>query len=199
MRDVIVLGSGGHAKVVISTLLAAGRRVRACYDDDAARHGMKVLGIPVAGLLREAPLDAEAVIGLGNNRTRRDVAEARPLNWTTAVHPTASVDPTARIGPGTVVFAGAILQPDVEVGPHAVINVAATVDHDGRVGAFSQIAAGAHLGGTVELGEGGFVGAGASVIENRVIGAWSTVGAGAVVIRDVPPDVTVVGVPADVR
>jgi sugar O-acyltransferase (sialic acid O-acetyltransferase NeuD family) len=195
---VLVIGAGGHAKVVIATLQAAGRVVRAAFDDDAARHGGCVLGVPIAG-----PVDAaqnyrglEALVAIGDNRTRRAMVERLSLRWATAIHPQAVVHASARLGPGTVVFAGAVIQPDACIGAHVIVNTAATVDHDCSVGDFSHLAPGAHLGGNVSVGRGVFLGIGAVVLPNLALGDAAVAGGGAVVVGDVAASVVVAGVPA---
>jgi sugar O-acyltransferase (sialic acid O-acetyltransferase NeuD family) len=200
-RDVAVIGAGGHAKVVIATLRDAGWRVVQAYDDDPAKRGTLVLGVPIAGGFDQAPLGPRrAVIAVGNNRARSAVA-ARFLDmeWVTVVHPRAWVDPSVRLGPGTVVFAGAVIQPDAALGAHVIVNTGATIDHDCSLGDFVHVAPGCHLAGTVTLGQGAFLGTGVSVIVRGEVGPWATVGAGGVVVRHVPPGVTAIGVPARPR
>ncbi|HXT88844.1 MAG TPA: hypothetical protein VN714_06265, partial [Trebonia sp.] len=105
---VVVIGAGGHAKVVISTLRAAGHDVTAVFDDNPDRRGTRVLGVEVAGpvaSVADYPYES-GVIAIGDNRVRRAIAGQIRLRWLTAIHPGARVDPSARIGPGTVVFAG---------------------------------------------------------------------------------------------
>lgn len=200
MRDpgVLVIGAGGHAKVVIATLEAAGRVVRATFDDDARRQGTCILGVPVVG-----PLDAameyqrlEAVAAIGDNETRRAIVERLPLRWITAVHPLAVVHSSARLGPGTVVFAGVVIQPDARIGSHVILNTAVTIDHDCSVNDFAHLAPGTHLGGNVSVGQGVFLGIGTVVLPNLVVGDAAVVGGGAVVVRDVAPATVVAGVPA---
>ncbi len=200
-RSVAVIGAGGHAKVVIATLRAAGFTVQAVFDDNPSRTGFEVLGVPVLG-----PIDSlvnagfsVAVIAIGDNAVRQRIAQRLThMQWLTAVHPNAWVHPSVRLGAGTVVFAGAVIQPEAVVGEHVIINTGATVDHECTVHDFAHIAPGAHLAGRVTVEEGAFVGMGSSVIQTVRIGAWTTLGAGAVVTQDIPAHVTAVGVPARV-
>ena len=192
-----VAGSGGHAKVVIGTLLAAGERVEAAWDDDLARVGSSVLDVPVRGPIDAIPSGALVVVAIGANESRRDVAQRlRGREFGVVVHPSASVDQSVVLGPGTVVFAGAVLQPDARLGDHVIVNTGATVDHDCRLENFVHIGPGVRLAGAVTLREGAFLGVGASVIPGVEVGAWATVGAGGVVLRPVPRGSVVVGCPA---
>ncbi len=198
MSEVLVLGAGGHAKVVISTLHAAGHTVVAVYDDDEARWGGEVLGVPVRGPLAAAGAAgvASGVIAIGCNATRKKIAGRVNLRWLTVVHPTAWIAPDAQLRAGTVVFAGAIIQPGGVIGQHVIINTAATIDHDCVIADWAHLAPGVHLAGGVRVGEGAYLGIGCMAIPARKIGAWTTVGAGAVVVRDLGDDVVAYGTPA---
>lgn len=198
-NPVNVIGAGGHAKVVVSLLRAAGYSVVAIYDDSPSQHGREVFGVPVLGpvdKLEDSPV-THAVIAIGDCRVREQISRRfRQITWVTAIHPSAYVDPTARLGEGTVVFAGAVVQPDAVIGSHVIINTGATVDHDCRVEDFVHLAPGVHLAGGVRVARGAFLGAGAVVAPYRTIGRGTLVGAGGVVIGDLPDGVTAVGVPA---
>lgn len=196
---VVVLGAGGHAKVVISTLHGAGFEVAAVFDDDAAKHGSEIMGVEIVGSIMEADSLGyqRGVIAVGENATRKSISErVESLEWLTVVHPKAYVDLSVHLGEGTVVFAGAMLQADTVVGRYTIINTGATVDHDCVIGDFVHVAPGSHLAGEVEVGEGAFLGLASGVIPGIRVGAWSTVGAGGMVVDDIPARATVIGVPA---
>ena len=195
-NGVLVVGAGGHGRVVVATLHAAGVAVAGILDDAADRQ--VVLGVPVVGPVeRLAEHTGSVVLGIGSNAVRRRLAAAFPdAGWTSAVHPSAVVHPSVVLGPGTVVFAGAIVQPDAVVGAHAILNTAATVDHDGHIGDFAHLAPGVHLAGDVRVGEGAFMGVGSCATPGISIGPWTVVGAGAVVVSDLAGNVTAVGAPA---
>jgi sugar O-acyltransferase (sialic acid O-acetyltransferase NeuD family) len=201
---VFVFGAGGQAKVVVSTLVAAGRRVGGLFDDDPTRRGNLVLGHPVLGTLDEIPRDRtiRGVTAFGDNEIRAHVVgrftngDGDNVKWVTTVHPNADVHSSARLGRGTVVFSGAVIQPDTIVGSHCIVNTSASVDHDSVLGDYVHVAPGCHLAGSARLGDGVFLGIGAVVSPGIRVGAWSTVGAGAVVVNDLAPRIVAVGVPA---
>ncbi len=197
--SIALIGGGGHAKVVISTLQEAGQSVVAIFDDDSAKWGTQLLGIPVKGPVLELSGAGfrKAVIAVGNNATRERIADqVKDVEWVTAVHPWSYIHPSVKLGEGCVVFAGAIVQPDTSIGAHAIINTGATVDHDCLLSDYVHIAPGAHLAGDVQIKRGALIGIGAAVGPGRQIGEWTVIGAGSVVVEDIPPHVTAVGVPA---
>jgi sugar O-acyltransferase (sialic acid O-acetyltransferase NeuD family) len=196
-EEIVVIGAGGHAKVLISTLTARGFSIAAVFDDDDTKWGLDAQGTRVSRIERKR--GGNGVIGIGDNARRREMARTLSFEWRTVVHPSAFVHPSARLGRGTVVFAGAVVQPDAVIGDHVIVNTGATVDHDCVVGDYAHLAPGAHLAGSVQVGEGAFLGIGSVVIPGVRIGGWSTLGAGAVAIRDVADGVVAVGVPARAR
>lgn len=191
---IVVIGAGGHAKVLISTLSARGLPIAAIFDDDDAKWGMDAQGIRVSRMERER--GGRAIVGIGDNAKRRAVVRALNFEWQTVVHPSAWVDPSAKLGRGTVVCAGAVVQADSVIGDHVIVNTGATIDHDCIVGDYAHLAPGVHLAGSVHVGAGAFLGIGSVVIPGVEIGRWSTLGAGAVAIRDLADGVVAVGVPA---
>jgi sugar O-acyltransferase (sialic acid O-acetyltransferase NeuD family) len=198
-----VVGAGGHAKVVIETARAMGAdHIAGVLDDDPARIGSEVLGVPVLGTIDVETIQrlgiARATLAIGSNRVRAELAArlAGRVAWVTLVHPSAVVAPSARIGKGAVVFAGTVIQPNAVIRRHAIINTGATVDHDCVIGDFAHIAPGVHLAGNVHIGEGAFMGIGSCAIPGARVGDWSTVGAGGVVVDDIPAHAVVKGVPA---
>jgi len=194
---IVVVGAGGHAKVAIATVRAAGGEVVAAYDDDPTRWGQQILGVPIKGPVSKEEIGTgPAIIAIGNNQARRLLAQRLRAKWVSVCHPDTTVHPSVSLGPGTVVFAGAVIQPDATIGAHSILNTAATVDHDCIVGDFVHIGPGVTLCGGVTVDEGVLLGVGAKVAPSVEIGPWSTAGAGAVCMVDVPGSTTVVGVPA---
>lgn len=203
LLPIIILGAGGHGQVIADALLrhpATADIPLIFLDDDPATHNTQRLGFPVAGGIADlgAIPHRSVVIGIGNNRTRKMIAqslEARGETFATVIHPQAVIAAGVEIGAGSVIFANAVVNTGSRVGKHVVLNTACTVDHHNQVGDFSHVAPGAHLGGDVIVGEGAFVGIGGIVMPQRQVGDWATVGAGALASRTVPPGVTIVGIP----
>lgn len=193
-----VIGAGGHGKVVISLLRSLGYRIPRVYDDNPARWGTELFGIEVTGPV-ESILDVgsvPAVLAIGDNLTRKQLAEQLDLEWRTAVHPTAFVDSTASLFPGTIVLPNSTVHADARIGRHVIINSAATIEHDCQLEDYVHVAPGCTLAGSVSLKQGVMMGVGSSTIVAARVGAWSTVGAGAVVVSDIPEDCVAIGVPA---
>lgn len=194
---IIVIGGGGHSKVVVSTVAELGINIKDVYDDDPNKLGVHVGNAAIIGTTSGIDGSKKAVIGIGDNRTRAEMdRRLKNCQWVTAIHPRAYVHPSVSVGEGTVVFAGAVIQPGTVIGRHCIVNTNAAIDHDCVIGDYSHIGPGVSLAGNVTVGEGAFLGIGAVAIMGIEIGQWSVIGAGAVVVRNIPDNVTAVGVPA---
>jgi UDP-perosamine 4-acetyltransferase len=203
--DVVIIGAGGHGRVVLDILRAAGtHRPIGFLDADPLLAGTQVGDLPVLGpinllpRLRQQKLKA-AIVAIGDNRPRLGYAQnliEHGFELLNAVHPSACIAPTASLGRNVVVAAGAILSTDVRIDDSVIINTGAIIDHECHIEQGVHVCPGAALAGRVRIGAGAFVGLGAKVIQCLSIGPNATVGAGAVVIHDVPAGVTVIGVPA---
>lgn len=196
-RRCVVIGAGGHAKVVISALRSAGTEIVGCFDDDPALLGRNVCGAPVLGAISAASASGlPLIIAIGSNTARGRLARMlRGGDWITAVHSRALYEGTPP-GPGTFVALGAIVQADAKVGAHVILNTGSIVEHDCRIGDFVHIGPGATLGGGVVVEDGALVGLGAQLLPRVRVGAGAVIGAGATVVRDVPPGATHAGTPA---
>ncbi len=203
---VIVVGAGGHARVLLDTLRAGRHEVRGLCDSNPDRARTACPDETIVGddrVVLAMPVDEVAiVIGIGGTRAterRRSLfALYRDAGFriVSVIHPSAVIARDVVIGAGAQIMAGAVIQPAAIVGENAIVNTRASVDHDCRIGDHAFIAPGVTLCGGVVIGAGAHVGAGATVLEYRSVGAGATVGGGALVNRDVAAGRTVVGVPA---
>ncbi|MFJ4386903.1 acetyltransferase [Pseudomonas sp. NPDC089408] len=204
MKRLAVLGASGHGKVVADTAQHCGWEQVDFFDD--AWPGRTHNGHwPVVGdsaALQARLQDYQGVIvAIGNNGIRHAKLEAlsgagAPL--VSLLHPMAFVSQYASIGPGSVVFAGAVVNADARVGYGAILNTGCSVDHDCVLGNAVHVSPGARLAGAVSVGDRSWVGIGACARQLTRLGCDVTVGAGACVVSDVADGKVVVGVPAKV-
>lgn len=206
MKQVLIIGAGGHAQVAADILLRmadVGMEVEPIgyLDDDPRLLGSMWLGLPVLGPTAALDLIAHdaVLIAIGHNQTRRRLYErfrARGEQFIIARHPSAIIAPDVQIGAGTVIAARATVNPGARIGANVILNTGCIVEHHNRIGAHAHIAPGATLGGDVVVGEGALIGIGATVLPQGAVGDWSTVGGGALVAEPVGDGITVAGVPA---
>ncbi len=208
-RELVVLGAGGFGRETVEAVRAltdAGPRWRLAgyLDDDPARHGTVIDGVPVLGGMEELDKmpDVSVVVCTGrpdNYVSRPRIVESLnipPERYATIVHPSASVSSTSRVGPGTVLLAQTVLTAAVTIGSHVAIMPHVILTHGDVIGDFATMASGVCLGGNVQVGRCAYIGAGALVREDRSIGSRALVGMGAIVTRDIPPHEIWAGVPA---
>ena len=201
----VILGTSGHAKVVIDCCRAAGREIAGLLAKEGK--GENLLGVPVIG--DDSRLDDrsfvaahEFVVAVGEQKDRRRLTadlDGRTARMATVIHPGCIVSVFAEIGAGTVLLPGAIVNAGTRIGRACILNTACSVDHDNALGDGCQVGPGARLCGNVSCGEWSFVGTGAVILPGRKIGEAAIVGAGAVVVEDVARGVTVTGCPARPR
>lgn len=191
----IIIGASGHAHVVLDILLR--NHIVVDYLLDAKPPCNELLGIPVRkdDVNVKAKADECAIIAIGNNRIRKEIAESRPYTYGLALHEDATVSRYAKVGAGSAVMAKAAINASAVIGNHCIINTGAVIEHECVLGDYVHVSPNAAVGGNVKIGEGSHIGIGASIIQGITIGKWVTVGAGAVIIRDVPDGATVVGNP----
>lgn len=211
-RGLVILGTGGNCIDILDAVLelndAAGERRWECLgflDDDPARAGTLVHGLPVLGPLAHAsalPADVLAVNGIGSPhsfRRKPDIIAATglpPGRFATIVHPAASVSRFARLGEGTVVLQQATIASDAVVGRHVIVLPSSVISHDDLIGDYTCIAGGVNVSGNVTVGRCCYLGTGACLRGGVRVGDGALVGMGSVVLEDVPAATVVVGNPA---
>ena len=205
--QIVIVGAGGHGKVVLDILRAAGKGDPVGFVDSSAdRSGKTVGGLPIFGPANVLPKlwqrgIRSAIVAIGDSRARQQYAailREQRFELVNAIHPTASISPSSILGRNVVVAAQVAVCTEARVEDSVILNTACVVDHECEIAEGAHICPGAHLAGRVRVGRSAWVGIGANVIQCLSIGEHATVGAGAAVIRDVPPHATVVGVPARV-
>lgn len=201
MSDVIIIGTGGHAKVIADIVLCAGDHLVGFLTNDIDKK--EFLGKPILGSDADYKKckDCYLIIAIGNPNVRERIATSMiGAKWYTAIHPSAIISTIDTvIGEGTVVMANAVINPCSKIGNHCIINTNATVEHDNIVGDFAHISVGTKLAGTVKIGKRTWVGVGATVKNGISVCEDCMIGAGAVVVKNIIESGTYVGVPANRR
>lgn len=198
MRDVIIIGTGGHAKVVADIVLSSKDHLVGFLTAEEGQDSF--MGWPVLGKDTEYGGFPSCcfVIAVGNPGIRERISNSMGhVKWYTAIHPAASISAVyTSVGEGSVVMANAVVNPYAQIGRHCIINSNATVEHDNKIGDFAHISVGARLAGEVTIGKRTWIGAGATVSNGISIYRDCMIGAGAVVVREIEVPGTYVGVPA---
>ncbi len=206
MKPILLLGGGGHAKVVLDALQASNLHVIGFLESNAAidqLHGIKRLGDTHPSSLPDyQPAEVILANGFGStwkNTLRKDqfnLWKAHGYQFITVTHPGAVIAKNVILGEGVQIMAGAIVNTGSSIDANVIINTRAVVEHDCCIASHVHIASGAILSGAVTVMDEAHIGPAATVIQGVRIGCKSIVGAGSVVVRDVPDCTQVVGVPA---
>ena len=205
MKKIVIVGDGGHSKVIQDiVLMSSGLKLAAILDD---RYEKVTIQNDVSyGPIRYAmklSLEADTlfIIGIGNNESRSRVVHKLGLpkeRYITLIHESAIVSPKATIGNGTVVMARSVVQADSTIGSHAILNTGSIVEHDNVIGDYAHISPGSTLTGNVRIGEGTHIGAGTVIIPSCTVGNWCIIGAGSTVTREIFDGQKAYGTPARV-
>ena len=205
-QPLILFGAGGHAKVLLSLIQAAGFNVLGVCAPELVHQGidcwrgLPVLNIKDDNLKAFFPNQVALVNGVGHQVRRQQLFEqfkAQGYHFPVLIHSHAYVDPSAILNEGVQVMAGAVIQADACIGNNVIINTRASVDHDCVIGDHVHIAPGAVLCGDVHVCQGAFIGSGATVAHGIKVSERATAGAGVSVVRDLPSGCIIL--PASIR
>lgn len=197
MNRLIILGAGGHGKVIADIALKSGYTDISFVDDN--RKGT-AMGFPIIGMIDDIESlndgKTDFMIGIGKNVLRKQIAEQYQVNWVSIVHPSAQIAHGAKIGRGTIVMANAVINACAVLGEHCIVNTSAVVEHDNVIGNYVHLSPNVTLGGMVHIEVLTHVGIGAIVKNNVKICDSCVIGAGAVVVKNIEQSGTYIGVPA---
>jgi sugar O-acyltransferase (sialic acid O-acetyltransferase NeuD family) len=207
MDNIVIVGSSGHARVVLDIVLHERKYNVVGFLDRFRAPGEQTMGVPILGgeeklpeLLRSHALKG-AIVGIGDNFARSRVAAqirkiSPDLPFVSAIHPKASVAREVTIGEGTVVMAGAVINPCCSIGRFCVLNTNSSLDHDSVMDDFTSLAPGVTTGGGCRIGKFSAIGIGATLAHGIQVGEHAVVGAGALVLKPVESFVVAYGTPA---
>ncbi len=198
MKQLVIIGASGHGKVVADIARCNGYDKIVFLDDNKdAKSCGKYDVVGTTELI--GTLNDEFFVAIGNPVVREKIfAQLKQAgkDVATLIHPASVIGEDVSIDEGTVVMAGAVINPCTTIGRGCVINTCSSVDHDNVIADFVHVSVGSHLAGTVNVGERTWIGAGATVSNNIDITSDCMIGAGAVVVKDIKDSGTYVGVPA---
>lgn len=205
-KKILLLGGGGHAKVLIESLRAKSIEIYGVLDNNPMLIGTKINGIPVfeesSFLLTHTPYQVLLVNGIGsiaNPNKREEIFNTYKLlgyDFLSVIHPTAYIASDTILGEGVQAMAGTIIQCGSKIGDNVIINTHSSIDHDCEIGHHTHVAPGVTLSGNVSIGNLCHIGTGASIIQNIRIESSVLVAAGAVVTRNISEGRKVGGIPA---
>lgn len=211
MKDIVIIGAGGHAKVVADIILKRKELLNENLNivgflDDGYKNLKynSIFNIPILGdtdLIEKFEKEKyySYIIAIGNNRIREKIAtKFLELDYYTAIHPKAILGMEVIIDKGTVIMANVVVNSGTRLGKHCILNTGSIIEHDNKIEDYCHISPNSILCGTVKVGKSSWVGAGSIVIQNRNIGENSMIGAGSVVIKNIPNNCTVVGNPGKI-
>jgi len=203
---VIVLGAGGHAKVLLDALKIKNVEIIGLTDKNPQKKIDFIPGVAVLGddreIFKHSPDTVRLVNGLGTIKSgneRQKIYERfkeMGYNFADVIHPSTIVSQHIKLFEGVQIMAGSVIQTGCIIGKNTIINTNVSIDHDCRIGDHVHIAPGVTICGEVEVGEGAHIGTGAVLLQGIQIGRNSTIGAGAIVTRNIPEGITAVGNPA---
>lgn len=204
---IVILGDGGHSKVITDLINSQHDDQIVGYLDDKYKEiivkNHQFFGpLSTVQKLRELFVDVKYIVAIGNNVVRKQIVQMLDLPidyYATLQHKSAIVSPSSQIGCGSVIMANTVINADSQIGSHSIINTGSIVEHDNKLADFVHISPHATLTGSVVIEEGVHIGAGATLIPHVRIGEWAIIGAGATVINHIPAYSTAVGTPANVK
>lgn len=197
-----ILGASGHGKVLADIAELTGWEKIVFFDDawpEKINNGPWTIVGNTQSLLSSVNNYSGVIVAIGDNKIRQQKLQQLSnagAKIITLIHPSATVSKYNQIGPGSVVIAGAVINPACIIGSGAIINTCSSVGHDCILGEAVHVCPGARLAGGTIVEDRAWVGVGSSVRQLVKIGADAVVGAGAAVVKDVPKNTTVMGVPA---
>ncbi len=198
-----MIGNGGHASVLVETLIAQQREIKGYTAPQEEKNVFNLSHLGTDDVIATYdPNEVELVLGLGMidvSTLRKSIFEqfiAKGYTFADVIHPTAIVTSSVKMGHGVQIMAGAILQTNVSIAHNTVINTGTIVDHDGVIGSHVHLAPGVTLSGGVKIGDNCHIGTGTSIIQGITIGDKTLIGAGSIVVKNIGDRKTAYGVPA---
>ena len=209
MKNIVLFGSGGHAKVIADIVEREGLYQISGLIDSNRKLGMECFGCPILGSDDELPdliikngIDG-GVVAVGDNWARYLIAQkvlkmTPDFHFIKTIHPSAQIADQVILKQGTVIMPGVVINSGTEIGEFCIVNTNSSVDHDNVLGNYSSIMPNAATGGGVRVGKFSVLGMGANVIQETCIGDHTVIGAGSVLLESIGDYSVATGSPAKV-
>ncbi len=198
-KRVIVAGSGGHSRSVVSLLKNCGYAVTGIYDVSYVP-GMTetVCGVSIIGRLEDIPGDVPLILAVGDNRKRGELFERHRGSVVSdaIIHPSSLIENNVSLGEANLLMAKSCLNYGVSLGNNNILNTGCIIEHECVIGNNNHLAVGAILCGRATVGDYCMIGAGSVIIDTVTLCGGVTVGAGSTVTRDITEPGTYAGSPA---
>jgi sugar O-acyltransferase (sialic acid O-acetyltransferase NeuD family) len=206
MKNIVIYGTGGFSREVFQLILDINEQEKTYnllgfIDDNPEKLNKSMYDHSILGNIEwfDTNKDILAIIAIGNTVVKRKIAkklESKGIKSPTIIHPSAIIGRNVKFGQGSIICASNNITVDIKFGQHVILNLDCTVGHDAVIQDFVTISPGSHISGNVYIGEGVDIGTGSSLIQGVQVGSWSILGAGSVVSKNIPQNVTAVGIPA---
>ena len=197
MKDLIIIGAGGHARIVASILSAKNEyNILEFVDTYKKYEDEKINGVPVVQVnsiinyLKEKDID-NIFLAIGDNKKRKKLYKEvkNRYNFINCIHPNAEIEKNSIIGKGVFIGSGVVIGAEVKISDNVIINNGVVISHETKIGANSHLGPGVNIAGRVNVGSDTFIGIGSSVIDNLNIGNNVVIGAGSVVINNIKDNI----------
>lgn len=205
--EYILIGAGGHSKVIHDALLSDGESIKGFFDDTTVTQTDNTFQYygkieQILDCSTEFIAEHKFVIAIGNNSVRKQIVsllESKKITYGTVIHPSAVIASDVKIGEGSVILANVVVNAATTIGKHVILNSSSSIDHDNVIDNFVHISPGVHTAGAVEIGKGTHVGIGTNILPMKKIGSWCIIGGGTMVNKDIGSNLLAYGVPVKVK
>ncbi|CUN70917.1 MULTISPECIES: acetyltransferase [Clostridium] len=208
MKNIVIIGAGGvgrEVSLIIQQIneLEQTWNLLGFIDDNTDNWGKVINGYSVIGGIDSLEFlsnDTYIVIAIANYEVKKKIVNKvnNKFKFATIVHPKVWIHDYMTVGQGTIIYEGAILTANIEIGNHVIISPKCGVGHDSIIKDYVSLLWNVNVSGNDLIEEGVMMGSGSTVIQGKKIGKGSIIGAGAVVVNDIESFSTAVGVPAKV-
>ena len=210
MKEILIIGSEDHARVVLSEIIRIkGYRVIGFVDENVKKGTIienyknkkyKVVG-NIKGINKLLNKNTFGIIGIGSNFIRKKVAEDinkiyKNFNWATIISKNSTINGNVKIGKGSLIISAVVINTGTKIGEHCLINTSSSIDHDNTFENYSSTGPGVTTGGNVELGQCSHLGIGSTVKHQTSIGDNTIIGAQSLVLKNCNKNSVYYGIPA---